>query len=77
MSERRFTHLFREAMGKSPIAYLIEARIRRAEELLLDTPLSVSAVAEAVGIKNPYYFSRLFKKHTGISHGKYKQKTGG
>lgn len=79
LSESRFTHLFHELTGKSPLAYLIEARIRRAEELLLDTALPVLAVAEAVGIKNPYYFSRLFKKHTGLSPIKYreKQRTGG
>ena len=54
-------------MGKSPQAYLIEARVRRAEELLSDTSLPVSAIAEAVGVKSPYYFSRFFKKHTGLS----------
>ncbi|MBE6567443.1 MAG: AraC family transcriptional regulator [Ruminococcaceae bacterium] len=79
LSESRFTHLFREVMGKSPVSYLIEARIRRAEELLSDSSLSVSAVADAVGVKNPYYFSRLFKKQTGYSPVAYrkKQRTGG
>lgn len=79
LSESRFTHLFREVVGKSPVSYLIEARIRRAEELLSETALSVSAVADAVGVKNPYYFSRLFKKHTGIAPSTYKgkQKAGG
>lgn len=77
LSDSRFTHLFREVMGQSPVSYLTEARIRRAEELLFDTALPVSAVAEAVGIKSPYYFSRFFKKHTGISPSDYrKRKTG-
>ena len=67
LSESRFTHLFHEVTGKSPLAYISEARLRRAEELLSDTALPVSAVAEAVGIKSPYYFSRFFKKRTGLS----------
>ncbi len=67
LSESRFTHRFHEVTGKSPLAYLTEARVRRAEELLSDTALPVSAVAEAVGVKSPYYFSRFFKKHTGLS----------
>ena len=67
LSESRFTHLFHEVTGKSPLAYLTEARIRRAEELLSDTSLPVSAIAEAVGVRSPYYFSRFFKKHTGLS----------
>ena len=79
LSESRFTHLFHEVMGKSPIAYLTEARIRRAEELLFDTALPVAAIAEAVGVKSPYYFSRFFKKHVGISPSEYRkrQKAGG
>lgn len=74
LSESRFSHLFREVMGKSPLSYLAEARARRAEELLSDTLLSVSDVAEAVGIKNPYYFSRFFKKHTGESPSAYRER---
>ena len=79
LSESRFTHLFHEVTGKSPQRYLSEARLRRAEELLSDTSLSVSAISEAVGIRSPYYFSRFFKKHTGLSPIGYrkKQKTGG
>jgi AraC-like DNA-binding protein len=74
LSESRFSHLFREVMGKSPLSYLSEARLRRAEELLSDTPLSVADVAEAVGIKNPYYFSRFFKKHTGLAPSDYRER---
>lgn len=76
LSESRFTHLFHEVMGASPLAYRTAARIRRAQELLTDTPLPVSAVGEAVGIKSPYYFSRIFKRHTGMSPNAYrKEKT--
>lgn len=72
LSESRFSHLFHEVTGQSPLAYLSEARLRRAEELLSDTALPVSAVAEAVGIKSPYYFSRFFKRHTGASPSDYR-----
>ena len=74
LSESRFTHLFCEVMGKSPVKYLSDARIQKAKELLSYSPLSVLDVAEAVGIKNPYYFSRFFKKHTGEAPSVYRAK---
>lgn len=74
LSESRFTHLFREVMGKSPIRYLTDARLQKAEELLLYSTLSVAEVGEAVGVKNSYYFSRFFKKHTGLSPSEYRTK---
>ncbi len=76
LSESRFTHLFHEVMGKSPVRYLAELRLQRAKELLRDTTLSILEIAATVGIKNPYYFSRFFKKHAGLSPTDYrKEKT--
>ena len=76
LSESRFTHLFHEVMGKSPVGYLTEIRVQRAKELLRDTSLPVLEIAASVGIKNPYYFSRFFKKQTGLSPTDYrKEKT--
>lgn len=73
LSESRFTHLFHEIIGMSPIAYLTEIRMNKAKELLSYSALPVSEVGEAVGITNPYYFSRAFKKHTGYSPTEYRR----
>lgn len=75
LSESRFTHLFREIIGMSPVNYLIELRMNRARELLKYTPLPVNEIALSVGIANPYYFSRLFKKHTGTSPTEYRKES--
>ena len=75
LSESRFTHLFREIIGMSPVSYLIELRLTRAKELLKYTPLPINEIAMAVGIANPYYFSRLFKKHTGASPTEYRKES--
>ena len=72
LSESRFTHLFREVIGKSPMAYLTEARIQRAKELLEYSALPIAEVGTAVGYANPYYFSRIFKKHTAMSPSEYR-----
>lgn len=58
---------FRESLGTTPTRYVIAARIRRARQLLAGSSLSVAEVGQAVGVGDPYYFSKLFKAHTGIS----------
>ena len=44
LSESRFTHLFHEVMGKSPVRYVAELRVQRAKELLTDSTLPVLLV---------------------------------
>lgn len=67
LSPSRLAHLFRAQVGASPMQYLEQQRVRRARELLLMTALPVAAVAEEVGYRNPFYFSRIFRRHTGLS----------
>jgi len=59
--------LFRAEFGVSPLHYLIQKRIEHARRLLESTALPVQEIAGASGFHNPYYFSRMFKKITGIS----------
>lgn len=62
-----FIHRFKAYTGVSPIQYLTGIRINKAKELLSDSSLSVSEIAYVVGYENPLYFSRVFKRHVGIS----------
>ena len=57
-------------MGDSPINYLIRIRLSKAKELLESSKLSVKEISEAVGYKDPYYFSKLYKKYYGKSPSK-------
>ncbi|MHB8962669.1 MAG: AraC family transcriptional regulator [Saccharofermentanales bacterium] len=61
-----FRAFIRES-GISPQEYLIRFRIGKACELLHKTSLTVSAIAESVGIPNISHFSDLFKSRTGLS----------
>lgn len=67
MSPSHLEHQFREHLGISPVHYLINLRLNHALRLMENTDLKLVVVAERVGITNPYYFSRLFKKHYGLS----------
>ena len=63
MSRFHFAHAFRSSVGLSPYAYLTQLRMDHARELLVDSDLSVSAVARACSYDNPLYFSRVFSRH--------------
>ena len=67
MSRGHFIRSFRAAYGVTPGDYRTRARIRLAQNLLEDTELSVCRVSEQCGFSDPLYFSRLFKKRTGLS----------
>lgn len=59
--------LFKEKYGVSLQLYLLQFRISRAQELLMRTDLSVSDVSRSVGYTDPFLFSKMFKRVTGVS----------
>lgn len=63
--------LFKQQYGVSLMQKLNQIRVRRAKELLSSGMFTLAEVASACGFQNEYYFSRVFKKFTGISPGKY------
>ncbi|MFC0212495.1 helix-turn-helix domain-containing protein [Paenibacillus chartarius] len=62
LSRFHFSRLFKQLTEKSVAEYVNDIRIRRADYLLRNTPMTVSEVALAVGYRDIYYFSRVFKK---------------
>ena len=64
--------LFKERYGESPITHLLRKKLELAEEMLRMTDCPVKEIAEKVGIKNPYYFSALFRRKKGLSPAKYR-----
>ena len=59
--------LFKEQTGDSPINYLISIRLKKAASLLKNSQLPIKEISSLVGYDNPYYFSKLFKKHFNIT----------
>lgn len=51
----------------TPVEYRNKLRIQKAVDLLKTGDHTVTEVAEAVGISDMKYFSKLFKSHTGVS----------
>ncbi|WP_313072714.1 helix-turn-helix transcriptional regulator [Lacrimispora sp.] len=71
---QNFSYIFYKVMGIRPVDYLIEYRLETAAGLLNENGYSVRQAAIAVGYKDEFYFSRLFKKHMGITPSKIKSR---
>lgn len=73
VSPYHLSHTFKDEVGISPIQYLIQHRIKVAQNLLQNTDLPVSEIASKVGYPNANYFNLIFKKIVGTSPGKYRK----
>lgn len=72
MSYTRLLKLFRDYTGMTPYQYFLQLRIHQAKEMLHDPSLSVKEISSQLNFDNQYYFSRLFKKKTGMSPSKWR-----
>lgn len=71
------SHLFKKYHKESPIRYLTSLRINYARQLLIRHPeLDVSIIGEMSGYPDPVYFSKVFKKNTGIWPSQYRSENG-
>ena len=66
--------LFKKETGMTLTDYVNENRINTAKRLLKSTTLSIQAIASAVGIPDIHYFTRLFRRETGLSPREYRKK---
>lgn len=68
------SNLFRRETGKTITQYVTDQRLKHAENLLRYTNKPVRSVAAEVGIGDAQYFSRLFRKKTGMKPTEYRRK---
>ncbi|MGL6221188.1 MAG: helix-turn-helix domain-containing protein, partial [Lacrimispora sphenoides] len=60
--------VFKKYKGTSPIEYFTKLKIEKAKELMIQFPdLSLRKISESLGFNDVYYFSKVFKKITGIA----------
>ena len=70
ISASYLSHLLHSGLGTTFTEYLTKLRVEKAKELLATTDLSISDIAESVGISDANYFARVFRKYVGISPNK-------
>ena len=71
MSTTHFRREWTKLYGTPPLQYRDALRLSYAKEYLLSGYYSVTEVAEKCGFEDTNYFIRFFKKHTGITPGKF------
>lgn len=77
MSPSHFARVFRTAFGTSPIDWLRRERIRQAQRRLGDTADTVQWIAEEVGYRDRFFFSKDFKKLTGFTPREFRRREAG
>lgn len=72
------SRIFKKETGISPVTYLLKLRIDQAKRLLRERPeLSVEQISASVGLTDPLYFSRQFKRFCGQSPTSYRKEITG
>lgn len=74
VSESRFRYLFKSYYGQTPSEFCTNSRIKRAKQLLRSDMYSVCEVSAMLGYAESGYFSKVFKKLTGLTPKEYMKK---
>lgn len=71
-----FSRVFKRELGQNFSHYLNDYRISKSKELLLSGDVTVEEICQAVGFDDPSYFSKVFRRYTGVSPGKFRMRRG-
>lgn len=67
LSAFHFARLFKLATGKSPHRYIVERRIKRAQDLLTYSRSSIPEIAYRVGFSSQSHMTTVFRKQAGVT----------
>lgn len=76
LSPSYFSKIFKDEIGCSFSTYLNKIRIEKSKMLLLTDSVKLVDIPGLVGFEDQSYFSKVFKKVTGVTPGKYKESRG-
>jgi len=76
LSVPQFAHEFKRHFKVSPISHQIRLRLQHAAFLLRDVNRNIGEVGREVGYEDLFHFSKMFKRHFGVSPRGYRQRTG-
>ena len=71
ISVSKLSAIFRQQSGRGTIAYFNDMKIAEAKRLIRETSMNFTQIAESLGFCTVHYFSKLFKRITGITPSEY------
>lgn len=74
ISQPYLYNIFKSSMNISPKQYIDKQKLEKAKELLLTTNMSITEVANSLGIDESVTFSKFFKRNTGMSPSEFAEK---
>jgi AraC-like DNA-binding protein len=72
LSTSHFSSVFHKTTGIPPMEYFIRLKLEKACSALYHSEMKIKDIASMLGYEDPYYFSRLFKKHLNMSPFQYR-----
>jgi AraC-like DNA-binding protein len=75
LSEDHFIRVFKRELHLTPIQYINQKKIERAQLMLTISSLSIKDIAYSLSFDNLSYFNKIFKKITGFTPSQYQEKT--
>lgn len=75
--DKRLSSIFREHLDSTVFAYVREARLRKGQELLADSAISVQDIAGLVGFRSACNFTTAFRERMGITPSQFRQQVFG
>jgi transcriptional regulator GlxA family with amidase domain len=73
LSQAHFSRAFKAATGLAPYQWQLDARIRRAQAMLIYTDAPLSEIAVATGFADAAHFGRAFRKLSGHTPGDWRR----
>ena len=74
LSQRHFTRIFQQCVGRAPIDHLMQVRLQRAAELLTHSERTITDIAYDCGFSDSNYFTRCFRKAMGQPPSQYRRR---
>ncbi len=73
VSARHLSRVCQDAVGQSPAGFVGSERMREARRLLVYTRATIAEIGYALGYDDPSHFSRVFRRHEGLTPKEYRQ----